>query len=69
MVEWSARRLGDREVRGSNLGPEESFFLPGEKDENRSIALSQNGWIDARAQPKVQDQLCGSDDDVIKNTN
>ena len=66
MVSPSARRPGGPRFES---WPGGIIFLPGEKDENRSIALSQNGWIDARAQPKVQDQLCGSDDDVIKNTN
>ena len=27
VVEWSARRLGDREVRGSNLGEGKTFFV------------------------------------------
>ena len=47
MVEWSAPRLGDREVQGSN--PAASFFCSFNFAERKSIALSQNGWMDARA--------------------
>ena len=52
MVERLKRRLGDREVRGSNLGAGVTFFR-GRKslaDENprKSLVDSENGWMRVR---------------------
>ena len=65
MVERSRSSAEMREVRGLNLASVENIF--------RSTRLVRmNGWMRAceidRARPRsqVQDQLCGSDDDVIK---
>ena len=47
MVEWSARRLGDREVRGSNLGAGGEKFS-WKKRGNAEKSLADSEWMRAR---------------------
>ena len=57
MVEWLARRLGDREVRSSNpaLG---NIFRPLSISANTTekLAHSENVWMDAREYLRARSQ-------------
>ena len=60
MVERLKRRLGDREVRGSNLGAGETFFvdeksLADEKSaKNHSRIVKMDGWMRARDRARAR---------------